>query len=151
MTDKSDSARLVPSQALCVAALVVAISASGAAEAGDAIAGKRVFARCQACHQVGPNARNVIGPELNGLVGRISGTVAGYNYSPALKSAAILWGHDTLASYIANPQSVAKGTKMTSPGQLKPADVDDLVSFLATFATDGSAAVRPSTSGAVSQ
>lgn len=123
------------------AAVVVAgFAAASAAEAdiaGDAAAGKRVFARCQSCHQVGPTARNLIGPELNGLVGRTSGAVAGYAYSPALKSAAIVWDHETITAFVASPQSVVKGTRMASPGRLQPSDLVNLVAYLATFSADG--------------
>lgn len=128
--------------AFCLAALLLAplILASVAVADGDPAAGKRVFARCQSCHQVGPKARNLVGPELNGVLGRTSGTAPGYTYSPALKAAAIVWDHDTIAAFVANPQGVARGTRMTSPGPLRPADVDNLVAYLESFAADGSAA-----------
>ena len=127
--------------AACLAAVLATVLSAGAAHAdGDPAAGKRVFARCQSCHQVGEKARNLVGPELNGVVGRTSGTAPGYTYSPALNAAAIVWDHDTIAAFVANPQGVARGTRMTSPGPLRPADVDNLVAYLASFAADGSAA-----------
>ena len=140
MTDQGNCARWLPREGWRAPLVLLALLASGVAQAdGDPAAGKRVFARCQSCHQVGPTARNLIGPELNGLIGRTSGTVAGYNYSPALKNAAIVWGHDTIAAYVKDPQGLAKGTRMVSPGPLKPGDVDNLVAYLATFTADGSA------------
>ncbi|ORE90391.1 cytochrome c class I [Stappia sp. 22II-S9-Z10] len=127
--------------AACLAAVLATLLSAGAAHAdGDPAAGKRVFARCQSCHQVGEKARNLVGPELNGVIGRTSGTVAGYAYSPALKDAAITWDHDTIAAFVAKPQAVAKGTRMPPVPPLKPADVDNLIAYLATFAADGGAA-----------
>ncbi len=141
MTNERNSARWLQRGGwrgvACLAVLLVA----GAAQAdGDPAAGKRVFARCQSCHQVGPSARNLVGPELNGLIGRTSGTVAGYAYSPALTDAGIVWDRDAIAAFVKNPQGFAKGTRMASPGPLKPADVDNLIAYLATFAADGGAA-----------
>lgn len=127
--------------AACLAAVLATVLSAGAAHAdGDPAAGKRVFARCQSCHQVGEKARNLVGPELNGVIGRTSGTVAGYAYSPALKDAAITWDHDTIAAFVAKPQAVAKGTRMPPAPPLKPADVDNLIAYLATFAADDGAA-----------
>ena len=60
-----------------------------AANAQDAGAGEKVFAGCRACHQVGPTAKNLIGPELNGLMGRKAGSVAGFNYSSANKDSMV--------------------------------------------------------------
>jgi cytochrome c len=140
MIDEPSDARRSPRAGWHAAALIAALASAGTAEAADAVAGKRVFARCQSCHQVGPTARNLVGPALNGVVGRTSGTVAGYSYSPALKSGAIRWDHDNIAAYLASPQAVAKGTRMAPQAGLKPADVDDLIAYLATFAGDGGTA-----------
>jgi cytochrome c2 len=74
--------------------LVLALSA-GPAWAGDAEAGKKVFNKCKACHDLAAG-KNKIGPSLNGLFGRTSGTVEGFKYSDAMKGAAIVWGEDTL-------------------------------------------------------
>ena len=67
---------------LAALALVVA---TGESLAQDAAAGERVFTQCRACHQVGETARNGVGPVLNGLFGRKSGSIEGYSYSPANK------------------------------------------------------------------
>ena len=61
------------------------------AQAQDAANGEKVFAQCRACHQIGPTAKNAVGPILNGLIGRKAGTVEGYNYSPANKNSGITW------------------------------------------------------------
>lgn len=141
MTNERNGARRRSREGWRAAVCLAAVLSAGAAHAdGDPAAGKRVFARCQSCHQVGEKARNLVGPELNGVIGRTSGTVAGYAYSSALKDAAITWDHDTIAAFVAQPQGVAKGTRMPPSAPLKPADVDNLIAYLATFAADGGAA-----------
>ena len=47
-----------------------------------------------------------IGPNLNGLFGRQSGTTAGYSYSNANKSMAVIWEDNTLYDYLLNPKKV---------------------------------------------
>jgi cytochrome c len=66
------------------AAILVALSGPGLAQ-GDAAKGKTAFAKCALCHQVGPNAQTVVGPELNAIVGRKAASVSGYAYSPGMK------------------------------------------------------------------
>jgi cytochrome c len=94
------------------AALVVSI---GAAAAQDAAAGEKVFAKCKACHQVGENAKNVVRPVLNGVVGRPAGTYPGYHYSDANKNSGITWDEATLKEYLKNPKAKVPGTKMVFP------------------------------------
>jgi cytochrome c2 len=78
---------------------------------GDPAAGQQVFARCAVCHATVPG-QNKIGPSLAGVVGRKSGTVAGYDYSPALKNANLTWDDDTLDKFLAGPAGFVHGTKM---------------------------------------
>ena len=68
----------------------VLAASHGMAVAQDAAAGEKVFAKCKVCHQIGEGAKNAVGPELNGVVGRKAGTVEGYNYSPANKNPVLL-------------------------------------------------------------
>src|SRR5260370_39450709 len=49
------------------------LAAPGIAAAQDSATGKVLFGKCQACHAVGPAAKNKLGPELNGLIGRRTG------------------------------------------------------------------------------
>jgi cytochrome c len=74
---------------LAAAAMVIGVGA-GTASAQDAASGANVFHQCQICHSIGPNPQNKIGPELNGLDGRHSGTVANYSYSDANKNSGIV-------------------------------------------------------------
>ncbi len=105
--------------------------------AQDAQAGKRVFNKCIACHAVGPNAPNKIGPELNGLFGRTAGSVEGYTYSPANKRSGITWTEETFATYIKDPRGTIKGTKMVFAGIRNEQEVRDLTAYLQSFGADG--------------
>lgn len=128
----------MPSRSIVVAiaaALFAVVSTDTHAQ--DADAGKRVFNKCLACHAIGPGATTKVGPELNGLIGRKAGSVAGYNYSDANKNSGITWTEDEFTAYIRNPQGVVKGTKMTFAGVKSDKDIADLVAFLKMFGPDG--------------
>lgn len=108
--------------------------------AGDAAAGERVFAQCRACHQIGETARNIVGPPLNGLIGRQAGTVAGFNYSPAFKTpemASKVWSEENFATYIRNPRQVTPGTRMIFAGIRSDTQIADLIAYLKQFGADG--------------
>jgi len=80
--------------------LLVVAGMTQTAQAQDAAAGEQVFRKCLPCHAIGPGAKNKYGPELNGLDGRHSGSVAGYNYSSANKKSGIVWNEKTFEKYI---------------------------------------------------
>jgi len=109
-----------------------------AAEAQDAAAGEKTFMVCRACHQIGPTAKNAVGPVLNGIVGRKAGTYANYNYSPANKDSGIVWTPEELNTYLENPQKVVPHTKMTFPGLKTEQQRKDVIAFLEQFNEDGS-------------
>ena len=119
--------------------LVVALAAvaPGAAVAQDAAGGEKVFAQCRACHQVGETAKNGVGPVLNGLFGRKSGTVEGYNYTEANKNSGIVWDDATFADYIKDPRAKIPGTKMVYAGLKDEARIKDLTAYLKQFDTGG--------------
>ncbi|MCF4977611.1 c-type cytochrome, partial [Pseudomonas gessardii] len=86
---------------------------TSAAAAGDAEAGARLFTKtCGGCHSVGLNARGGFGPQLNGVIGRLAGSTADYQYSDAMKNSGVVWTRETLAAYIENPKKVVSGTRM---------------------------------------
>jgi cytochrome c len=102
--------------------------------AGDAAAGEKVFAQCKACHE---NEKGVakVGPTLKGVVGRKVASVAGYNYSDAMKAfgaTGAVWDEATLTKYLPNPKALVPGTKMAFGGLHKPEDVANVIAFLAT-------------------
>ena len=74
---------------LCVVAGTLMLVAFGgsAFAAGDAAKGKELFTtKCGICHQVGPGAKTLIGPELNGIVGRKAASIADFpSYSAGMK------------------------------------------------------------------
>ena len=110
----------------------------GIAQAQDLAEGERSFRKCGPCHSVGEDARNKIGPVLNGLDGRKSGTVAEYSYSDANKKAEITWGEATFKDYIQNPMAKMPGTKMAFAGIRNDKEIADLWGYLAQFKADGS-------------
>jgi cytochrome c len=114
----------------------IAVSAS-TVSAQDAAAGQRQFNKCLPCHAVGPDAENKIGPELNGLDGRHSGTAPNYSYSDANKNSGIVWNEESFKEYIKNPAAKVPGTKMTFAGIKNDQDVNDLWAYLKQFDADG--------------
>jgi cytochrome c len=122
-------------RAVAILSLLLAVQQPAAAQ--DAAAGERVFAQCRACHQVGETAKNGLGPQLNDLWGRKSGTVAGYAYSPATKNADITWTPETFRPYIKDPKGIVPGTKMIYPGLKDDGRVSDLIAFLGQYDADG--------------
>ena len=111
-------------------ALGFAVFTGGSALAeGDAAAGAKVFNKCKACHILAGPAKRM-GPTLECVIGRTSGTVEGYRYSKAMTEAGIVWGHDTLAEFLANPRAAVPRTKMAFPGVKNEAQLEDLVAYL---------------------
>jgi cytochrome c len=121
--------------------LVVSVAAvvclTNSASAQDPAEGEKVFATCKACHQIGEGAKNAIGPELSGVVGRKAGSVAGYNYSDAIKNSGITWDESNLAEYLKDPKAKVPGTKMVFAGIKDEHKVQDLVAFLKQFDAAG--------------
>jgi cytochrome c len=106
--------------------------------AADAEAGQAIFnQKCKVCHQIGEGAKTLVGPELNGLNGRKTGSVEGYSYSEANKSSGIVWSEEEFKKYITNPQAVIPHTKMIFSGLPKEGDRDNLWAFLSQFKADG--------------
>src|SRR6202140_3810636 len=92
------------------------VVSTGAAFAQDVAAGESSFRKCAPCHNIGPDATNKVGPELNGIDGRKSGTVEGFNYSDANKASGITWDVDVFKEYIKDPRGKVPGTKMIFAG-----------------------------------
>jgi cytochrome c len=113
------------------------VASAGAAIAQDAAAGEKVFAKCKVCHQIGENAKNFVGPVLNGVVGRKAGTYPGYNYSEANKNSGITWDEATLKVYLKDPKAKIPGTKMVFPGLTSDEDIANLITYLKQFGPDG--------------
>lgn len=97
--------------------------------AGDPVAGKSVSARCAVCHSF-TAGQTKVGPSLAGVVGRKSGSLPGFSYSPAMAGSHLTWDRATLDKYLANPRAVVPGTKMIFPGIPDPVDRANLIAFL---------------------
>ena len=121
------------------ALLIAVFSAAAAFSANgqDVAAGEKSFNKCRACHQVGESAKNTIGPVLNGLIGRKTGTVDGYKYSDANKNSGIVWDDAVFAEYIRDPKAKIPGTKMMFAGVKSEQEIKDLTAFLKQFGKDG--------------
>ena len=124
----------VLTRALLVAS---AFAAASPAWAQDIAAGERSWNKCRACHQIGETAKNGVGPVLNGLFGRKSGTVAGYNYSEANKNSGKTWDDATFTAYIKDPKGQMPGTKMVYAGLKDEARIANLIAYLKTVNADG--------------
>jgi cytochrome c len=122
-----------------LSALVIIASsiAASATLAQDVAAGKTSFNKCMACHAIGAGAKNKIGPELNGLDGRHSGTAPDFSYSDANKNSGITWNEAQFKDYIKDPKAKIPGTKMVFAGIKNEKEVDDLWAFLAQYDKDG--------------
>ncbi len=118
------------------AALLSLVLVAPVAAQGDADAGEKVFRRCKACHQVGEGARNGVGPELNGVLGRPAASVDGFRYSEAFREKGeegLVWDEESLTVYLTKPKNFIPGTKMSFAGLSKEQDVADVLAYLAQF------------------
>jgi cytochrome c len=116
----------------CVASICLAVvSFAGVANAQDAKHGQQVFTACAACHATDNTTR--LGPGLQGIVGRQSGSIAGFRYSRAMKNANITWDAKSLDAYITAPQALVPGTTMPFSGLPNAGDRADLVAYLETL------------------
>ena len=103
--------------------------ADGAKMSGDPEAGKAKFNVCAACHAV-EEGKNKVGPTLYGVVGRVAGTVEGFNYSKANKESGITWSEQELFVYLENPREKVPGTKMAYAGMKDAQDRANLIAYL---------------------
>src|SRR5689334_16226717 len=122
--------QLMKSLVIAGAALIAAV---GVAQAQDLGAGEQSFRKCAPCHSVGEDATNKVGPILNGLDGRKSGTVEGYSYSDANKKANITWNAESFKEYIKAPMQKVPGTKMAFAGIKNDTEIANLWAYLAQF------------------
>lgn len=122
---------------IVLAALIVIALPRPAGAAGDPAAGEKVFQKCRACHQVGETAKNVVGPKLNGVIGRPAGSVEGYSYSDANKNSGITWDEATFRDYIKAPRVKIPSTKMVFPGLKSEQEIDDILAYLQQFDAEG--------------
>ncbi len=107
----------------------VAFTGHTASAAGDAEAGARVFRQCKACHTL-EAGKHRVGPSLQGVFGRISGTAEGFRYSGAMRDAAIVWDDETIAAYLERPRQYLPRNRMAFAGLRKEQDRLDVIAYL---------------------
>lgn len=118
---------------LAVALIMAANVGTIALAEGDAQAGERVFRKCAACHQIGADAKNRVGPQLTHVVGRQPGTAEGFNYSAnmvAFGEDGNVWDEAALTEFLTKPRDFIAGTKMTFAGLKKPQEIEDIIAYL---------------------
>jgi cytochrome c len=120
-----------------IVASLLLLGATGLANAQNAAAGEKDFVVCRACHQIGPGAKDAVGPVLNGIVGRTAGTYPDYTYSDANKNSGIVWTPEELDKYLTSPQAVVPHTKMIFPGLKDEQKRKDVIAYLEQFGPDG--------------
>jgi cytochrome c len=136
-TPSSNEERIMKKSTLSALVIIASSAAVPAALAQDAAAGKTSFNKCLACHAIGEGAKNKVGPELNGLNGRKSGTAPDYNYSDANKNSGITWNEAEFKDYIKDPKAKIPGTKMAFAGIKNEKEANDLWAFIAQYDKDG--------------
>ena len=110
------------------------VLASSPAAANGPATGKTVFAsQCSTCHSDARSRPVVVGPPLFGVVGRPAGSISGYPYSSAMKSAGFTWTPDRLKAYLPAPRDYLPGVRMTYNGLKNPTQLDDLIAYLQTL------------------
>lgn len=124
---------------LLAASATLVVLALPAFAAGDAAKGEKEFNKCKACHMIASETETIVkggktGPNLYGVIGRVKGSVADFNYSDGLVAKAAegaVWDEANLAEYIKDPSGyIGSKSKMT----FKLAKgAEDVAAYLATF------------------
>src|ERR1700676_1826920 len=136
-TTPSNKEQIMKKLTLSALVIIASSAAVPAALAQDAAAGKTSFNKCLACHAVGEGAKNKVGPELNGINGRKSGTAPDYSYTDANKNSGITWNEAEFKDYIKDPKAKIPGTKMAFAGIKNEKEINDLWAFISQYDKDG--------------
>ena len=120
-----------------IAAAALLTMSAGTPLAQDVETGKASFRKCVLCHSIGENAKNKVGPVLNGLDGRSAGAVPGFPYSDAHAHSAITSTESTFKQYIKDPQAMVPGTKKAFAGLKDEQEAEDLWAYIRQFDADG--------------
>ena len=97
---------------------------------GDAAHGEKVFKKCSACHMIVSGGKNMIGPNLWGVIGRTAGSVSDYKYSKAMVAYGKEWTFEEMNAYLIKPQAYIKGTKMAFAGLRKEKDRASVILYM---------------------
>ena len=111
-------------------------AAADAQDFGDAARGQALWPQCAACHMIGPDARNRIGPPLNRIFGRRAASAPDFPYSKSMLRAGrdgLTWTLQTLDAYVENPKALVSGTRMSYAGLKDASARADLMAFLRDY------------------
>ena len=97
---------------------------------GDKAHGEKVFKKCSACHMIVSGGKNMIGPNLWGVIGRTAASVSDYKYSKAMVAYGKEWTFEEMNSYLIKPQAYIKGTKMAFAGLRKEKDRASVILYM---------------------
>ena len=97
---------------------------------GDLAHGEKIFKKCSACHMIASGGKNMIGPNLWGVIGRTAGSISDYKYSKAMAAYAKQWNFEEMNTYLIKPQAYIKGTKMAFAGLRKEKDRASVILYL---------------------
>ena len=120
-------------------AALAAVLGCAAAYAADPRAGEALYERCAGCHAL---EYDRTGPRHCGLFGRRAGSVAGFEYSDAMKRSGITWNAQTLDRFLANPMKAVPGTSMGYAGIADAKERADLIAYLARAGKSGACRKR---------
>ena len=110
--------------------IVEAVDIKALLAMGDLAHGEKVFKKCTACHQIAASGKNMIGPNLWGVIGRTSGSISDYKYSKAMIAHGKEWSFEEMNSYLIKPQAHIKGTKMAFAGLRKEKDRASVILYM---------------------
>lgn len=122
---------------LLILVLPMALHANSV-KAADAENGKKIFAQCAGCHQLGPDAKHLFGPGLHGTIDSAIASADGYEYSPVFQQAnkdGATWTKENLDAFLSAPMQTYPGTKMVYPGLSKQSDRDDVIAYLESLSS----------------
>ncbi|QDG75948.1 c-type cytochrome [Labrenzia sp. PHM005] len=123
----------LPAWLAFVAIVFIQQNPAALAAEGDPDKGEKLFRACVSCHEVGPNARNGVGPHLDGLFERSAGSLEGFKYSSAMKKQGqegLVWNETTLDLYLKKPRDYVPGTRMSYRGMRNPEDRTHIIAYL---------------------
>jgi len=115
----------------------VAAAAGAPYASADLARGEVLSYACRACHGLGAGEESPIGPSLSGVFGRRAASVAGFEYSPALRASEIVWTPEALDAWLAQPADFLPGNNMAFTGFHSADDRRDLIAYLLAQTSPG--------------
>lgn len=106
------------------------VAATTATDSPQYKRGKLLYIQCRACHALQAEEPHKVGPNLHGFLGRKAGTVAGFNFSAALKQSDLTWDEPTILKWLEKPSALVPGNTMAFAGIANPKDRDSMLVYL---------------------